>query len=132
MKTLVLGLTALLAVGGAAQAQNQNRISNISGAKLVELCTSRNPAVVEQCTSYISGVSDTISFYQFVRPMDGSKGPRLPDYICVPGPTTGPQLREAVVKWVRDHANAGREPAAQVTIRALNDTYLCPGEQRPQ
>ena len=58
------------------------------------------------------------------------KGPRLPDYICVPGPTTGPQLREAVVKWLRDHPSAERQSASQATMRALNDTYLCPGEQR--
>ena len=50
--------------------------------------------MVEACTAYIDGVSDAASFYQFLRPMDGSKGQRLPDYVCVPGPTTGPQLRE--------------------------------------
>jgi hypothetical protein len=130
MKALLLGAVALLAFGGAAQAQG--RISNITGAKLMETCTSRNPAVLEACTAYIDGVSDAASFYQFLRPVNGSKGPRLPDYICVPGATTGPQLRETVVSWMRAHPDAARESAAQVTMRALNDTYLCPGEQRRQ
>jgi len=128
MKAIWLGAVALLGMAGAAQAQG--RISNITAGKLLEICTSRSPGVVEQCTAYIDGVSDTASFYQFLRPMDGSKGPRLPDYICVPGPTTGPQLREAVVKWLRDHPTAERQSASQATMRALNDTYLCPGEQR--
>ncbi len=67
-----------------------------------------------------------------MRPADGSKGEKLPDYVCVPGPTTGPQLRDTVVAWLRRHQESLRESAAQVTMRALNDTYLCPGEQRRQ
>jgi hypothetical protein len=130
MKALWLGAAALVAIGGAAQAQN--RISNITGAKLAEICTNRNPAVVESCTAYIDGVSDAASFYQFLRPADGSKGQRLPDYVCVPGPTTGPQLRQTVVDWIKRHPDAARQSAAQVTMRALNDTYLCSGEQRRQ
>jgi hypothetical protein len=129
MKALLLGAAALLALGGAAHAQ---RISNITGAKLLEVCTSRDPRMAEACTAYIDGVSDAASFYQFLRPMDGAKGPRLPDYICVPGATTGPQLRDAILAWARRHPEAMRESAAQVTMRALNDTYLCPGEQRRQ
>ena len=128
MRALWLGAAALVLLGGAADAQN--RISNITGAKLVETCTSRDPRMVEACTAYVDGVSDTASFYQFLRPADGSKGQRLPDYICVPGPTTGPQLRQSVVEWARRHPEAMRESAAQVTMRALNDTYLCPGEQQ--
>jgi hypothetical protein len=130
MRAFWLGAAALLALGGTAGAQN--RISNITGAKLVETCTNRNPAMVEACTAYIDGVSDAASFYQFLRPTDGSKGQRLPDYVCVPGPTTGPQLRQTIVEWARRHPEALRQSAAQVTMRALNDTYLCPGEQRRQ
>jgi hypothetical protein len=129
MKALLLGAIAAFALCGAAQAQ---RISNITGAKLLETCTSRSPAMLEACTAYVDGVSDAASFYQFLRPMDGSKGQRLPDYVCVPGPTTGPQLRETIVAWLKRHPDAARQSAAQVTMRALNDTYLCSGEQRRQ
>jgi Ssp1 endopeptidase immunity protein Rap1a len=65
-------------------------------------------------------------------PQDGSRGGRLPDYVCVPGPTTGPQLRESYVSWLRRHPEAQRQTAAQAAVRALNDTYVCPGEQRRQ
>ncbi|MBV8916169.1 MAG: hypothetical protein JOZ05_24430 [Acetobacteraceae bacterium] len=130
MRAVLLGAVALLASIGAARAQN--RISNVTGGQLGNLCASQNRAQIEMCQAYIEGISDAVSFYQFLRPADGSKGPRLPDYICVPGPTTGPQLRETVVSWLRSHPDAQRQAAAQVTMRALNDTYLCPGEQRRQ
>lgn len=127
MKALFLGAVVVLALSGMAQAQ---RFSNLSGGKLVEYCSSSNRAAVEACTAYVDGVSDTASFYQFLLPADGSKGQKLPDYICVPGPTTGPQLRETVVGWARRHPDALRDSAAKVTMRALNDTYPCQGEQR--
>lgn len=135
MRAIWLGAAALLGMAGVAQAQGQarSRLSNLTAAKLLEVCTNRNPTMVEACTAYIDGVSDTASFYQFLRPSDNSKGPRLPDYICVPGPTTGPQLRDTVLQWIRRHPEASREFAAQAVMRALNDAYLCVGERgRPQ
>lgn len=118
---------ALAVLGGTAQAQ---RISNITGGKLGNICVSKDKAMLEACDAYLDGVSDAVSFYQFLRPADGSKGAKLPDYICVPGPTTGPQLREAYVSWLKKHPDAQRQSAAQATMRALNDTYVCSGEQK--
>lgn len=126
MKTVGLAVLALLAVGGTAHAQ---RFSNITGGKLGDLCISQNRGLAESCTAYLDGISDAISFYQRLQPSDGSRGGKLPDYVCVPGPTTGPQLREAYVSWLRKHQEAQRQPAAQAAMRALNDTFTCQGEQ---
>ena len=128
MRTVVVAAT-LLALAGAAHAQ---RISNISGAKLGEICTSRERGQQEACKAYLDGISDAISFYQHLMPRDGSRGGKLPDYVCVPGPTTGPQLQESYVRWLRNHSDAQRQPAAQAAMRALNNTYLCAGEQTKQ
>ncbi len=125
MKTIWVA-AALLALGGTAQAQ---RVSNISGGKLGEICSSKERQVQESCKAYLEGVSDTLSFYQRLMPQDGSKGGKLPDYVCVPGPTTGPQLQETYVRWLRSHTEAQRQPAVQAAMRALNDNYLCSGEQ---
>ncbi len=122
----ILVATAFVALAGTAQAQ---RVSNISGAKLGELCSSKDRNVQESCKAYLEGISDSISFYQHLMPKDGSRGGKLPDYVCVPGPTTGPQLQESYVRWLRSHQEAQRQPAAQAAIRALNDTYVCQGEQ---
>ena len=127
MRTVLIAGLALAALGGAAQAQ---RISNISGGKLGDICISRERGQQEACKAYLDGISDAISFYQHLMPRDGSRGGKLPDYVCVPGPTTGPQLQESYVAWLRQHKDAQRQPAAQAAMRALNDTYPCSGEQK--
>ena len=124
MKILVVAATCLVTLGATAHAQ---RVSNISGGKLGEICTSKSSALLEACSAYLDGISDAISFYQHLMPSDGSKG-KLPDYVCVPGPTTGPELRQKYVSWLRQHSEAQRQPAAQAAIRALNDSFKCAGE----
>ena len=127
MKTTVLALTALLALAGTAHAQ---RFSSLSGGKLMEVCTSRDPRLVSDCTAYIDGISDTASFYQRLRPSDGSRGQQLPGYICVPSNVTGVQLRQQVVEWARRHPDQMQRQASGIVLRALDEIYLCPGEQR--
>ena len=127
MKTLLLAAVAVVLLSGGAQAQ---RFSNLTGGKLVELCSGKDARGVAECTAYIDGIADTSAFYQRLRPSDGSKGSALPGYICIPGPTTGVQLRQAVVDWFRKHADQAQRPASGVVLRALDDTFLCPGEQR--
>lgn len=126
MKSIGLAVVGLLALAGTAQAQ---RVSNISGAKLGDICISKSAAQLEACSAYLDGISDAISFYQHLMPQDGSKG-KLPDYVCVPGPTTGPQLREKYVTWLRQHSEAQKQPAAQAAMRALNDSFKCAGETK--
>ena len=129
MKTalVVAGLALALALPGAAQAQ---RMSNLTGQKLVDLCTSKDRSMVEGCTAYIDGIADTSAYYQRLRPADGGKGAALPGYICVPGPTTGVQLRQTVIDWFRKHSDQGGRQASGIVLRALDDAYVCPGEQR--
>ena len=127
MRTFLLAGVAVFLLGGGAQAQ---RMSNLTGAKLVELCTSRDARLVEGCTAYIDGIADTAAFYQRLRPVDGSKGEKLPGYVCVPGPTTGVQLRTGVVDWYRKHTDQANRQASGIVLRALDELYVCPGEQR--
>ena len=122
MKYIVFALA--LACAGTAHAQ---RISNITGAKLGDICISKNSASSKPAAPISTASSDAISFYQHLMPSDGTKG-KLPDYVCIPGPTTGPQLREAYVTWLRAHNEAQRQPAAQAAMRALNDSFKCAGE----
>ncbi len=126
MKVVGLTVLALLAIGGTAQAQ---RFSNITAGNWAISASAENRGQLEACTAYLDGVSDAISFYQRLQPSDGSRGGKLPDYVCVPGPTTGPQLRDAYVTWLRKHRDAQQQPAGQAAMRALNDTYLCEGEK---
>jgi hypothetical protein len=123
---VLAGLAGLAGFPGTAQAQ---RFSSITGAKLAELCASRDQRQVEGCTAYIDGIADAAGFYQRLRPMDGSRGGTLPGYVCIPAPTTGAQLRTAFVDWMKKHADQGQRQASGVVLRALDDNFVCPGER---
>ncbi len=124
---LLFGIAFVLVAGlGSAHAE---RFSAIDGGRLISLCTGRDKGVAADCTAYINGVSDAVSFYQNIRPADGSKGGKLPAYICVPTAITGVQLREAVVSWARAHPDTQRTQASGVVLRALHDTFKCQGTE---
>lgn len=126
MKQALLA-AAVVCMAGTAHAE---RFSALNGTKLVEICSSKDRNLQGDCSGYIEGISDTVSFYQRLRPKDGSKGAALPEYICVPPAETGAQIREKVVAWAR--ANQGMLQSTQasgIVLRALNATYACPGEQ---
>lgn len=126
MKLLFGTLLALVAAAGSAHAE---RFSALDGSRLITICTGRDKSVVADCTAYINGVSDAVSFYQNLRPADGSKGGRLPAYICVPTAITGVQLRESVVGWARSHPETQHTQASGVVLRALHDTFKCQGTE---
>jgi len=126
MKLLFGTLLVLAAAAGTARAE---RFSAIDGGRLVNLCTSRDKGVVEDCTAYINGVSDTFGFYQNLRPADGSKGGKLPAYICLPAAITGVQMRDAVVSWAKAHPESLRLQASGVVLRAMHDAFRCQGTE---
>ena len=126
MKTIFAVIALVTLVGGTAQAE---RYSKVDGNKLISLCTSRDKSVVADCTSYIEGVSDSVSFYQDVRPVDGSKGGKLPAYVCVPTATTGVQMRETVVSWAKANPDKLGLQASGVVIRALHAAFKCRGTE---
>ena len=130
MKTILLAAIAVAALSGLGTGTaHAQRMSNLTGAKLIELCNSRDERLKSGCTAYIDGIADTAAFYQRLRPADGSKGGKLPGYICVPGPTTGVQLRTRVVEWYKSHQDQANRQASGIVLRALDDLYLCEGEQ---
>jgi len=110
-------LVALL-LSGAAHAE---RFSAINGTKLVEICSAKDAS---DCTSYIEGISDTVSFYQRLQPANGGKG-KLLTYICVPEGVTGVQLREEVLGYAKQHPDLMGRQASGVVLRALDALYKC-------
>ena len=124
-------LAAALALAGvaltapAAHAQDTERYSPISGETLARLCSAREGAGPRQCEAYVSGVSDTITTYQAARPENGSKGQPLPDYICVTGKVTGPQLRDAFLSWAKQHRDQLNLQASVVVVKAFRDVFPC-------
>ena len=118
-------LAAAFLAALAATPLHAARYSPLSGERLMQVCTQGSGAQGGACIAYIDGVSDSITSYQAARPQDGSKGAALPAYICVPGHLTGPQLRDAVIAWAKQHGNELNGQASAVVIRALLQTYPC-------
>lgn len=118
-------LLAGFALAGTAQAQRQ---SPITGAKLVESCSSKDKTALEACEAYIEGVSDSVLVYQSLRPQDGSKGPAFSSnaYICIPASTTGVQIRDAWLTWAKQNSGDLSRHATPLVLRALRDTHPCP------
>ena len=116
---------ATVALSPAAHAQ---RASTVNGGVLLQICTSNDPKSIEGCEAYINGVADTASVYQRLRPADGSKGGKLPDYVCIPGPTTGHQLRQSVVEFIRRRGPQVQNRVGGVLVLdALATAYPCQG-----
>ena len=104
-----------------ATAAHAERFSTINGGGLLKICTAKDAT---DCTAYIEGVSDTVSFYQKLQPSNGSKG-TLPTYICVPEVLKGPQLRETVVLYAKRHPDLLDRQASGIVLRALQENYAC-------
>ncbi len=126
MKLLFGTMFVLVAAAGTAHA---DRFSAIDGNRLMGLCAGHDKTVVAECTAYINGVSDAASFYQNIEPANGSKGGKLPAYICVPTAITGVQLRQTVIGWAKAHPDSMRVQASGVVLRALHETYRCQGSE---
>ena len=117
--TMIGLLVAALPMLGTAHAE---RFSALNGAKLLEICQS---TASETCVAYIEGVADTESFFQRLRPADGSKGSKLPAYTCVPEAVTGLQMRDTVVAYGKSHPEYMSRQSSGVVLRALNEAYKC-------
>ena len=114
-----------IALCAAAPAAHAQRFTPITGQQLSGLCSGRDKVRAQQCESYIAAVADTAGFYQRLVPSDGSKGGKLPGYVCVPESTTGVALRESFVRWLGAHPDAQGRQASGAVMDALYNTYPC-------
>ena len=114
---------APLALAFALPASAQ-RVSPITGGKLLGVCTGGGSAPTA-CDAYVSGIADTVALMQAMAP-ESHGAMRVPAIVCIPGPTTGVQLRQTVVTWLRRNPNMASQQAAPLVVRALREAYPCP------
>ncbi len=100
---------ALLLVAGAAQAQ---RVSKVSGITLLKACTS--PALKETCDAYVDGFGDAIS--------EGGKEHAL---ACLPIASTGTELRDVLVAYLKAHPEDQHLKAGTIASHAFSKAYPC-------
>jgi hypothetical protein len=104
---VAVSFLALLA-GGTAHAQ---RVSNVKGTTLMKACTGSSFA---QCDAYVDGFSDAISA--------GGKDHAL---ACIPIAATGTELRDVLVKFLKDHPEDQHLKASTLASRAFAKAYPC-------
>ena len=119
MRSILIAALCLIATPALAQ-----RFTGLTNQGLLAYC-SASDARGEICSSYIDGIADAIAFQQRLRPADGSKGARLPDYTCIPTSVTGLALRQLVAGWIRQHPDKGRDQASGAVMDALHGAYPC-------
>jgi hypothetical protein len=106
-RLLAASLLALLATGTA----HAQRVSNVKGTTLMKACTGPK---AEICDAYVDGFGDAISA--------GGKDHAL---ACLPIAATGTELRDVLVKFLKDHPEDQHLKAATLATRAFAKAYPC-------
>ncbi len=106
-RILAVSLLALLAAGSA----HAQRVSNVKGVTLLKACTGPSPA---QCDAYVDGFGDAISA--------GGKEHAL---ACIPVAATGTELRDVLVKFLKDNPQDQHLKASALASRAFAKAYPC-------
>jgi hypothetical protein len=104
---LAVSLVALLATGTA----HAQRVSNVKGTTLMKACTASS---VTACDAYVDGFADAISA--------GGKEHAL---ACIPIAATGTELRDVLVKFLKDHPEDQHLKASSLATRAFAKAYPC-------
>ena len=105
MKHLAVALALLAAVPAQAQ-----RVSKVDGTKLMSLCGAKD---VKGCDAYLSGVADAMA-----------EEPQ-PRRACIPPAATTQQLRDVVLKLLRDDPAKRSYSAAKITVHAFARAFPC-------
>lgn len=106
MRTIVFLAAASVFVASGALAQ---RLSSVDGTKLLTFCTGK---VSPSCDPYLSGVADAFSAGESKK-------------ICIPDAVSGNQLRDVVVKFLKDHPGDRELKAGTLTYRAYTSAFSC-------
>ncbi len=107
---LAVTILVLVLAAGAAQAQ---RVSNVKGTTLLKACTGTGTAV-QACDAYVDGFGDAIEA--------GGKANAL---ACIPVAATGTELRDVLVKFLKENPQDQHLKAADLAKRAFAKAYPC-------
>ena len=104
-----VAVVACLALTVAAQAQ---RVSKVNATVLMKACS--NPKQADLCDAYLDGFTDAIR----ASGQDHALA-------CVPQSVAGTELRDVVVRWLRDNPESQHETGEKVARLALQKAYPC-------
>jgi hypothetical protein len=105
MRHVILAAALLAALPAHAQ-----RVSKVNGSKLMAFCSGED---IKGCDAYLAGVADA---------MAEEPAPRR---ACIPNAVTGVQLRDVVLKLLRDAPEKRELPAARIVVHAYGKAFPC-------
>lgn len=101
-------VVGLCLVSGGAMAQ---RVSNVTGRMLMGACTGKS---VQACDAYVDGFGDAI--------VAGGKDRAL---ACIPIRSTGTELRDVLVTYLKAHPEDQSQKASTIAKKAFSKAYAC-------
>ena len=116
MITFRSSLIAIIAIALPTSTFAQDGTSRfLNGNELYESCSVTTGMEASSCVGYIMGVADA----QMLLSAGGK------NYLCPPSGVTSVQLRDVVMKRLRDKPETRHWPASALVWNALIDAYPC-------
>jgi len=107
MKSILVAVL-VLGASGTAWAQRQ---SPVKGSTLMAACTGNGKVA---CDAYLDGFSDAVLEEGHANAV-----------ACIPVSATGTELRDVLVKYLRDHPEMQSQRASTIVKNALSKAYAC-------
>ena len=117
MKSLMVGLLAVLALLLTGTSTRGQRVSKTTGNELLEACEGSEPFQQAFCLGYVTGASD----------VDGAEGAAFPERrrSCVPDSVSNGQLKDVVVKYLKDNPEERHILAAILVVKSVAKAFPC-------
>jgi Rap1a immunity proteins len=112
---LFLVMCSTAGVLATGEEQVKISISDLTGNDLLRFCSSHEAFETNMCTGYIEGVRDGLMF--------ATVSLKSKPFFSVPNKVSSDQLRDVVVKYLRDNPETRHKPAGMLTIFALKEAF---------
>jgi hypothetical protein len=115
----VLGvLTLCFGIAFPSAAQENAAETFETGRTLLQKCNG-DAASQTRCLSYIEGVADAMRLEQaYRRTFFGAR-------VCINQNILGREIKDIVVRWLKDHPERQRYPASQLIAQAVFKAFPC-------
>ncbi len=104
-------LFAAFALAAGMSAAHAQRSSNVNGVVLMKACTAHQ---TDTCDAYLDGFGDAIR-----------AGGKTGALACIPANTTGTELRDVLVAYLRANPQTQHEKGEMITRLAFQKAYPC-------
>lgn len=129
LRAMVVGLALLATSSIVSVAQTQLNAAEIRrDSGLLAICTNAEPdersVAAALCTGYLQGVVEGVNF--------ATLGDHDKLLICRPSDVTAEQMREVVVKYLKNHHNEGHQLSVIHSTEAFVQAWPCKSSAAPR